>query len=91
MIMAFANGRQAALMAPTSILAEQHYRNLSRTLENMPEELVGRRPVVGLLTSAISPGEREAIYRGLADGSIDLIIGTHAVIQEGVVRVPRGD
>lgn len=79
--MALANGKQAALMAPTGILAEQHYRNLSALLEKMPG---GQRPVVGLLTSSLTSTEREAIYNGLADGSIDVIIGTHALIQQGV-------
>lgn len=81
MAMAFANGKQAAIMAPTSILAEQHYRGITQTLESMPGE---NKPVVGLLTSALTTTEREAIYNGLADGSIDMIIGTHALIQENV-------
>jgi ATP-dependent DNA helicase RecG len=81
MAMALANRKQAALMAPTSILAEQHYRNISTMLERTPAE---QRPVVGLLTSALTNTEREAIYNGLADGSIDVIIGTHALIQESV-------
>jgi len=81
MAMSLANGRQAALMAPTSILAEQHYRNLSRLLAQWPTE---RPPVIALMTSALSSSERESIYRGLASGSIDLAIGTHALIQEGV-------
>lgn len=79
--MALSNGKQSALMAPTSILAEQHYRNISAVFERMPGE---QKPVIGLLTSALSSTEREAIYNGLADGSIDIIIGTHALIQEGV-------
>ncbi|MBI5668956.1 MAG: ATP-dependent DNA helicase RecG [Chloroflexi bacterium] len=79
--MALANGKQAALMVPTSILAEQHYQNISAALDNMPGD---RRPVVALLTSAISETERESIYRGMADGSIDVVIGTHALIQPGV-------
>ncbi len=78
---AFANGKQAALMAPTSILAEQHYRGIGAAFERMPGE---HKPVIGLLTSALSSSEREAIYNGLADGSIDIIIGTHALIQDGV-------
>jgi ATP-dependent DNA helicase RecG len=81
MAMAVHNGKQAALMSPTSILAEQHYRNVSRLFERYPAE---QKPVIGLLTSALTASEREAIYRGLADGSIDIIIGTHALIQEGV-------
>ena len=81
MAMAFANGKQAAIMAPTSILAEQHYRGIGRALENIPGD---RKPVIGLLTSALSSTEREGIYSGLADGSIDIVIGTHALIQSGV-------
>lgn len=79
--MAFASGKQAALMAPTSILAEQHYRNIDKQLAGIPGE---RRPVVALLTGSITSSERESIYRGLADGSIDIAIGTHALIQENV-------
>ncbi len=79
--LALANGKQAALMVPTSILAEQHYRSIGAALERMPGE---RRPVVALLTSALSTTERESIYRGIQDGSIDVVIGTHALIQEGV-------
>lgn len=79
--LALANRKQAALMVPTSILAEQHYRSIGATLEKWPFE---QKPVVALLTSAISTTERESIYRGISDGSIDVVIGTHAVIQEGV-------
>ncbi len=81
MAMAVQAGNQAALMSPTSILAEQHYRVIQRLFENYPAE---QKPVVGLLTSALSSSEREAIYRGLADGSIDIVVGTHALIQGGV-------
>lgn len=81
MAMALANGKQAALMAPTSILAEQHYRSLSQMFERAVSD---RRPVIAMLTSALSNSERESIYRGIADGSIDVVIGTHALIQEGV-------
>ncbi|MEQ8671666.1 MAG: ATP-dependent DNA helicase RecG [Aggregatilineales bacterium] len=79
--MAFQQGKQSAIMAPTSILAEQHYRGISETIRNMPGD---RKPVVGLLTGSLTSTERDAIYSGLADGSIDIIIGTHALIQEGV-------
>ena len=79
--MAVHNRKQAALMAPTSILAEQHYRGISTALEDMPTEM---RPVVALLTSALTQSERNSIYRGLDDGSIDVVIGTHAIIQDGV-------
>ncbi|MBZ0297768.1 MAG: ATP-dependent DNA helicase RecG, partial [Anaerolineae bacterium] len=76
---AIANGKQAALMAPTSILAEQHYRNVSDMLSRMPGEKQAR---VALLTGALSAAEREVVYAGMADGSIDVVIGTHALIQE---------
>jgi ATP-dependent DNA helicase RecG len=79
--MALANEKQAALMVPTSILAEQHYRSIGATLEKMPS---GRKPVVALLTGSLTSTERESIYSGIADGSIDVVIGTHALIQEGV-------
>lgn len=81
MAMALANGKQAALMAPTSILAEQHYRGLSETFGKMKADQL---PVIALLTSSLTASERESIYRDLADGSIDIAVGTHALIQEGV-------
>ncbi|MBL8132998.1 MAG: ATP-dependent DNA helicase RecG [Anaerolineae bacterium] len=86
MAIAYLNGGQAAIMAPTSILAEQHYRGISAAFERLDESIrpEGRRPVIGLLTGSISAGEREAILNGLRDGSIDIVIGTHAIIQEGV-------
>ncbi len=79
--MALAQGKQAALMVPTSILAEQHYRSIGATLAKLPGDL---KPVVALLTGALSTSERQSIYRGISDGSIDVVIGTHALIQEGV-------
>ncbi len=79
--MALSQGKQAALMVPTSILAEQHYKGISETLSKMPGD---RKPVVALLTGALSSSERQSIYRGINDGSIDVAIGTHALIQEGV-------
>lgn len=81
MAMALSNGKQAALMAPTSILAEQHYRGISETFEKLnPEQPI----VIALLTGSLTTSERESIYRGMADGSIDIVIGTHALIQDGV-------
>lgn len=79
--MALVFNKQGALMAPTSILAEQHYRNVSAMLEQYPGD---KQPTVALLTSKLNGAEREAIYAGIADGSIDIVIGTHALIQEGV-------
>ncbi len=83
MAMAVQNRKQAALMAPTSILAEQHYRGIEADLRaNWPDE--DFKPVIALLTGSLSTSERESIYRGIADGSIDVVIGTHALIQERV-------
>lgn len=66
---------QAALMAPTEILAEQHFRNLSALLDQAR---------VRLLTGSVPAQEKKQIYDALADGEIDVVVGTHALIQEGV-------
>ena len=75
------NGKQAALMAPTSILAEQHARSVSDLLRRAPN---GESIQVRLLTGNTNESEREEIYRGLAEGWIHVVIGTHAIIQESV-------
>jgi ATP-dependent DNA helicase RecG len=76
------NGAQAAIMAPTSILAEQHYRNFMRLLtgENGAVQVNEIRLLVGDTPEA----EKEVIRTGLADGSIKIVIGTHAIIEEPV-------
>ncbi|MBC7223778.1 MAG: ATP-dependent DNA helicase RecG, partial [Anaerolineae bacterium] len=87
MLFAVANGAQAAVMAPTEILAEQHYRNLSRLfVEREMHKVVGLdRPIrLGLLTGRLTDAEREERYRELREGLVDIVIGTHALIQEGV-------
>ncbi|NLX09766.1 MAG: ATP-dependent DNA helicase RecG [Chloroflexi bacterium] len=78
---AIQNGKQAALMAPTSILAEQHARSVGDLLRRSPG---GEQIQVRLLTGNTSESEREEIYRGLAEGSVHVVIGTHALIQERV-------
>ena len=78
---AFVNGKQSAIMAPTGVLAEQHYRAVCLTFEKMPGEV---QPNIALLTSALSAAERESTYRGIADGAIDIVVGTHALIQDAV-------
>lgn len=75
------NGKQAALMAPTSLLAEQHARSVTALLHRLP---AGSEFQVRLLTGNTSATEREAILAGLADGSVHVIIGTHAILQEDV-------
>ncbi len=80
------NGAQAAYMAPTSILAEQHYTNLKHLLTN-PED--DGAPLaenqIRLLIGDTPQKERDEILAGLADGTIKLLIGTHALIEDPVV------
>ena len=73
-------GFQTALMAPTEILAEQHYQSLSELFEMFPDP----QPAVSLLTGSTTGEERERIYQGLAEGSVRVVVGTHALIQEAV-------
>lgn len=80
--MVVAEGTQAAVMAPTSILAEQHYRNFLTLLAGENGSLP--RDEIRLLVSSTPESEKEAIRRGLADGSIKIVIGTHAVIEPDV-------
>ena len=68
---------QSALMAPTEILATQHYNNLVKFLK-------GTKVKVALLTGSTSKKEKVSIYKGLEDGSINMVIGTHALIQDEV-------
>ena len=70
-------GYQSALMAPTEILANQHYANLC-------EFLKGTKVKVALLTGSTSKKDKADIYKGLSDGSINMVIGTHALIQDEV-------
>ncbi len=83
--MVIRHGAQAAVMAPTSILAEQHYRSFSRLLaENDGLEGALNAEQIRLLVGDTPEAEKEAIRAGLADGSIKLVIGTHALIEDPV-------
>ncbi len=77
-------GVQGTIMAPTSVLAEQHYRSVSSLLEGMPGLDLGGDdfPAVRLLLGSTPAAERSEIDAGLRDGSIKVLIGTHAIIQE---------
>ena len=77
MLLAVDNGYQACLMAPTEILARQHYATFTRMLEGMEVR-------VGILTGASKTKERRETLAGIADGSIHLLIGTHALIEDKV-------
>ncbi|MBW3660011.1 MAG: ATP-dependent DNA helicase RecG [Gemmatimonadetes bacterium] len=82
LLRAVESGVQGALMAPTEILAEQHARNVGALLETAG--LVERDVSVALLTGSVTGRAREPILAGLAEGTIDVAIGTHALIQSGV-------
>jgi ATP-dependent DNA helicase RecG len=90
MLAAVQGGHQAALMAPTEVLAEQHAAAVRKMLDGVivpdPEgNLFGERPLrVELLTNRVTGADRRAIVADLAGGSIDIAIGTHALIQEGI-------
>ncbi len=79
-------GAQAAFMAPTSILAEQHYTNLKELLANTNDEhAVLQDNEIRLLIGDTPAQEREEILAGLANGTIKLVIGTHALIEDPVL------
>jgi len=89
LLVAVEGGHQGALMAPTEVLAEQHHLGLRDLLADLtvPDEatLLGERPLrLELLTNRTTAAERTRLLAGLADGSVDLVVGTHALIQEGV-------
>ncbi|SMP74716.1 ATP-dependent DNA helicase RecG [Novosphingobium panipatense] len=77
MLIAVEAGAQAALLAPTEILARQHYETLSRMLRGTGVE-------IALLTGRDKGKAREAILMGLLDGSIQIVVGTHAIFQDSV-------
>lgn len=75
--LSFLNGYQSALMAPTEILAKQHYKTISSFFNNIDIN-------IKLLTGDNTPKEKEVIYDELKSGEINIIIGTHALIQDKV-------
>jgi len=77
MMVAIHNGYQAALMAPTEILAEQHYSVLSEMMQGLGVE-------IALLTSSVTAKEKRPAKAGIASGDVQVVVGTHALIQEDV-------
>ncbi|HEY4329168.1 MAG TPA: DEAD/DEAH box helicase, partial [Phycisphaerae bacterium] len=71
------NGCQAALMAPTEILAEQHFITLSKMLE-------GKKVKIALLTGSVTGVERREVLREIAEGKVGIVVGTHALLSEAV-------
>ncbi|GAO41329.1 ATP-dependent DNA helicase RecG [Flavihumibacter petaseus] len=83
MLLAADNGFQSLLMAPTEILAAQHYSGISELVKKMPLK-------IALLTGSTRAAERKMILAGLADGSIHWVIGTHALLEDKVVFYQLG-
>ncbi|MBC7898972.1 MAG: ATP-dependent DNA helicase RecG [Saprospiraceae bacterium] len=77
MFAAMENGYQAALMAPTEILADQHARNALKLFENTSYR-------VGLLTGSLKAADKRKVQADIANGEIQVIVGTHAIIQDAV-------
>lgn len=73
----FLSGYQSALMAPTEILAIQHYNNIREIFRDVDIN-------IEILTGSTSKKEKEIIYKGLEDGSVNIVVGTHALIQDDV-------
>ena len=77
-LIAIGNGFQACIMAPTEVLAQQHFKNICRFLEPTGVK-------AALLTGSSKAAERREVHAGLDDGSIGIIVGTHALIEDNVV------
>ena len=77
MLIAIDNGYQACIMAPTEILAEQHLHTIMQFLGDMPVR-------VALLTGIVKGRRRQEIFDGLLDGTIHILVGTHAIIEDTV-------
>ncbi|HEY7107301.1 MAG TPA: ATP-dependent DNA helicase RecG [Acidimicrobiia bacterium] len=89
LLTAVQGGYQGAFMAPTEVLAEQHDLTMRALLDGLvvpsPASLLGERPVgVALLTNRTPAAERRRIAAGLLAGEVDIVVGTHALIYEGV-------
>jgi ATP-dependent DNA helicase RecG len=89
MLTAVDGGHQAALMAPTEVLAEQHADAVGRLVDGLhvpdPAGPGGLRPLrVGLLTNKTGAADRTVLHAGLTDGSVDLLVGTHALLTDEV-------
>jgi ATP-dependent DNA helicase RecG len=77
MLLALDNGFQASIMAPTEILANQHFETISAFLAGMDIK-------IGLLTGSVKTAERKILHKALESGELHILIGTHALIEEGV-------
>ena len=100
LLMAAAAGYQAAIMVPTEVLAEQHFQTVARLLSGLANpvkddnqvtvylESLSRPVSVGLITGSTKAARKRELTKMAADGNLDILIGTHALIQQGVA-MPR--
>jgi ATP-dependent DNA helicase RecG len=84
MLMTVGAGRQAAIMVPTEILAEQHYQAIEELLAGASDWGLGRPISIVRLTGSLRRVERRKVYTALAAGEADIVVGTHALIQKHV-------
>ncbi|MDH4067453.1 MAG: ATP-dependent DNA helicase RecG [Dehalococcoidia bacterium] len=100
LLIAAANGYQGALMAPTEVLAEQHYANIGNYLSQVGRRRFSSEPVEGtirrytgflsrpltiaLLIGSLSGGDKESLHNKIKQGKVDIVVGTHALIQREV-------
>ncbi len=90
MLTAVQGQHQGAIMAPTEVLAEQHFAGIGQLVRDLqvpdPQNLFGDRPLrVELLTGRVTGEKRRQVLSDLASGGVDIVVGTHALIQDGVV------
>ncbi|MBM4432169.1 MAG: ATP-dependent DNA helicase RecG, partial [Chloroflexi bacterium] len=92
MLIAVANGMQAVIMAPTEILAEQHFRTVTTMLQEVGQRVRDATDAdffsgvqIGWLTGSLGQADKEEQRRQIAAGEVGIVVGTHALIQEGVI------
>ena len=95
LLSAVESGHQGAFMAPTEVLAEQHFSSISKLLESLEVEdnvsLLEQRPLrIELLTSNVSATHRRELLQKLSTGEIDIVVGTHALIQDEILFASLG-
>ena len=85
LLQAVKNGYQTAIMAPTEVLARQHLFSISKFVGNYEAKFPNAKPLnVQLLIGSMTAKEKKNLYGAIKDGSVDIVIGTHALIQESV-------
>jgi len=83
------HGYQAAIMAPTEVLARQHMQSISQLIETYEAQFPLEKPInIQLLVGSLKPKEKKTVQDAVNNGQVDIVVGTHALIQESV-RFPR--